>query len=65
MSAVIDTHGHEDHGPKRGFMRWVTTTNHKDIGAMYLWFSLAMFFVGGLFALIIRSELFQPCLQIV
>ena len=69
MSAVLDpqdVHGHDDHhGPKRGFLRWVFTTNHKDIGAMYLWFSLSMFFVGGLFALVIRSELFEPGLQVV
>ncbi len=69
MSAVLDpqdVHDHDDHhGPKSGFLRWVFTTNHKDIGAMYLWFSLSMFFVGGLFALVIRSELFEPGLQVV
>ena len=32
---------------------------------MYLWFSFAMFIVGGLNALLLRSELFQPGLQIV
>jgi cytochrome c oxidase subunit 1 len=46
-------------------MRWITTTNHKDIGTLYLWFSLIMFFIGGLMALVIRSELFQPGLQFV
>jgi len=46
-------------------MRWVTTTNHKDIGTMYLWFSFAMFLVGGAMALVIRAELFQPGLQVV
>ncbi|MCP2802706.1 cbb3-type cytochrome c oxidase subunit I, partial [Salmonella enterica subsp. enterica serovar Typhimurium] len=46
-------------------MRWVTTTNHKDIGSMYLWFSFAMFIVGGIMALVIRAELFQPGLQVV
>jgi cytochrome c oxidase subunit I len=53
------------HGPSKGFMRWILTTNHKDIGTMYLWFSFAMFIVGGAFAMIIRAELFQPGLQIV
>ena len=46
-------------------MRWITTTNHKDIGTLYLWFSFMMFFVGGCMALTIRAELFQPGLQIV
>jgi cytochrome c oxidase subunit 1 len=58
--------GHDDHGhAPGGMMRWITTTNHKDIGSMYLWFSFAMFLVGGCMALTIRSELFQPGLQIV
>jgi cytochrome c oxidase subunit 1 len=53
------------HGPAKGITRWLTTTNHKDIGSMYLWFSFTMFFVGGFFAMVIRAELFQPGLQIV
>jgi len=68
MSAVIDDHanGHEHaHGPAKGLMRWVLTTNHKDIGTMYLWFSFMMFLLGGSFAMVIRAELFQPGLQIV
>jgi cytochrome c oxidase subunit 1 len=28
-------------------MRWITTTTHKDIGTLYLWFSFAMFLTGG------------------
>lgn len=68
MSTVIDdhAHGHEHaHGPAKGLMRWVLTTNHKDIGTMYLWFSFIMFLLGGSFAMVIRAELFQPGLQIV
>ncbi len=58
-------HGHEHAHHPSGLMRWVTTTNHKDIGTMYLWFSLMMFFAGGVMALTIRAELFQPGLQVV
>lgn len=53
------------HGPPPGLMRWISTTNHKDIGTLYLWLSFTMFLVGGLFALIIRAELFEPGMQLV
>ena len=57
-------HGHDDHAHHpSGIMRWVQTTNHKDIGTLYLIFSLTMFFLGGMLAFGIRAELFQPGLQ--
>src|SRR5205814_8641866 len=59
-----DDHG-QDHGPPAGFTRWMYTTNHKDIGTMYLWFAGTMFLIGGMMALVIRAELFQPGLQFV
>ena len=49
----------EHHGAPSGLMRWVTTTNHKDIGTLYLWFSFIMLLVGGSMALVIRAELFS------
>ena len=58
-------HGHDaghDHAPY-GWRRWLYATNHKDIGTMYLWFSFTMFLFGGILALGLRLELFQPGLQ--
>jgi cytochrome c oxidase subunit I len=67
MSAVIHPHdhGHDDHSHDHptGWRRWLFATNHKDIGTMYLWFSFTMFLIGGVNALALRTELFQPGLQ--
>ena len=55
-----------DHAPSAtNLSRWLYTTNHKDIGSMYLWFSLSMFILGGAFAMVIRAELFQPGMQLI
>ena len=73
MSAVLPTHGdhghehaHDDHHhAPHGWQRWLYATNHKDIGTMYLLFSFAMLMVGGLLAMGIRAELFEPGLQLI
>ncbi|MHB8405365.1 MAG: cytochrome c oxidase subunit I [Gammaproteobacteria bacterium] len=61
MYNTADAH-HAEH--PSGIWRWITTTNHKDIGTLYLCFSLLMFFVGGAFAMLIRAELFKPGMQL-
>ncbi len=63
--STATTHDEHHHGAPSGIMRWITTTNHKDIGTLYLWFAFIMFLVGGAMAMVIRAELFQPGLQIV
>jgi len=46
-------------------IKWLTTTDHKLIGHLYLVTSFAFFLVAGVMALLIRAELGKPGLQIV
>jgi cytochrome c oxidase subunit 1 len=50
-------------GYRSGLYEWLTTTDHKKIGILYLANSILMFLVGGVFALVVRLELAQPGLQ--
>ncbi|MGN6599883.1 MAG: cbb3-type cytochrome c oxidase subunit I, partial [Actinomycetes bacterium] len=43
---------------------WITSTDHKTIGYMYLATSFAFFVFGGILALLIRAELARPGLQL-
>ena len=65
--AAIDTHaGHDDHAHQQGFFeRWFYSTNHKDIGTLYLVFSFLMFIIGAAMSVVIRLELMTPGLQYV
>ena len=53
---------HHDHKPSF-FVRWFCSTNHKDIGTLYLTFAVVFGIVGGLFSLIMRLELHNPGVQ--
>jgi cytochrome c oxidase subunit 1 len=44
----------------KGIMSWIVTLDHKRIGLMYLFSTLFFFFVGGVFAMLIRLELMAP-----
>lgn len=64
-TAATDDHQDDHKESPYSITRWIFTTNHKDIGTLYLWFSFIMFLIGGVMALVIRTELFQPGLQFV
>lgn len=52
------------HSNPTGWKRWVYSTNHKDIGTMYLIFAIVSGIVGGVLSLFMRLELQSPGLQI-
>ena len=66
LSQPMDTAARPDNyiTHTRGFMSWAFTLDHKRIGVMYLVSVLTSFFVGGVFALLVRTELLTPGMTI-
>lgn len=58
------THADHDHHPT-GWRRWVYSTNHKDIGTMYIVASIIAALIGGTMSWIIRLELAEPGMQFI
>jgi len=56
-------HGHDHHDERGFFTRWFMSTNHKDIGILYLWVAGAVGFISVLFTVYMRLELMEPGVQ--
>ena len=54
-----------EHPEATGLLRWLTTTDHKVIGLSYMWTAFGFFLLAGVLAMLMRTELAEPGLQVV
>ena len=62
VSSMPHSSSHHDHHPT-GWRRFLLSTNHKDIGTLYIIFSIIAGVIGAIFSIIMRMELQEPSVQ--
>ena len=64
MAGSTVAHDDHDHKPQGFVRRWMYSTNHKDIGTLYLIFAIIAGIIGGVLSIAMRMELQEPGIQI-
>src|SRR5690606_32787488 len=60
MAGSKAAEAHDAHDHPHGWRRYLLSTNHKDIGTMYLIFAVVAGLIGGTFSVLMRMELQNP-----
>jgi cytochrome c oxidase subunit I len=60
VTATAAPHAHTEHKAPTGIWSWITTVDHKRIGILYFWSAFFFFLLGGVEALLVRTQLIVP-----